>query len=163
MPICQIKSVLRTTAWVCARLFNGFKIFRDAVFIKFNPLIPVRHFSHLRADHGFAPLPVLPGRSIFEVSMFLGFPAESRTLISVLPSGNVRTNQVSVLPFLIAFSTAIAVSSPTAFCHNYQWVSYLFLALLMPCSRHSSGTGVPASACLRIARIWLSEKRDLFM
>ncbi|HYD62086.1 MAG TPA: hypothetical protein VEC35_17105 [Noviherbaspirillum sp.] len=29
-------------------------------------------------------------------------------------------------------------------------------AELMPCSRHSSGTGVPASACLRMAMIWLS-------
>src|SRR5690606_3410315 len=33
----------------------------------------------------------------------------------------------------------------------------------MPCSRHSSGTGVPASACLSTAMIWLSVKRDFFM
>lgn len=33
----------------------------------------------------------------------------------------------------------------------------------MPCSRHSSGTGAPPSACLRIDSIWLSEKRDYFM
>src|SRR5690606_27676741 len=33
----------------------------------------------------------------------------------------------------------------------------------MPCSRHSSGTGVPASACLRIAMIWLSVNRDCFI
>src|SRR5690606_39106809 len=33
----------------------------------------------------------------------------------------------------------------------------------MPCSRHSSGTGTPASACFRTARIWLSVKRDFFM
>jgi hypothetical protein len=37
------------------------------------------------------------------------------------------------------------------------------LALLMPCSRHSSGTGTPFSACFKIAVIWLSEKRDFFM
>src|SRR5690606_8253181 len=36
-------------------------------------------------------------------------------------------------------------------------------ALLMPCSRHSSGTGVPASACFRIAMIWLSVNRDFFI
>src|SRR5690606_18597209 len=33
----------------------------------------------------------------------------------------------------------------------------------MPCSRHSSGTGTPFSACFRIDRTWLSEKRDFFM
>lgn len=33
----------------------------------------------------------------------------------------------------------------------------------MPCSRHNSGTGVPASACLRIAMIWLSVNRDVFI
>src|SRR5690606_26030736 len=33
----------------------------------------------------------------------------------------------------------------------------------MPCSRHSSGTGTPASACFRTARISLSVKRDFFM
>ncbi|PXA73753.1 hypothetical protein DMC15_06800 [Vibrio sp. 11986-1-5] len=33
----------------------------------------------------------------------------------------------------------------------------------MPCSRHSSGTGVPASACLRIAMIWLSVNFDVFI
>jgi hypothetical protein len=33
----------------------------------------------------------------------------------------------------------------------------------MPCSRHKAGTGVPASACFRIARIWLSLYRDFFM
>ena len=32
----------------------------------------------------------------------------------------------------------------------------------MPCSRHSSGTGLPASACLRMTMIWLSEERDAF-
>jgi hypothetical protein len=34
---------------------------------------------------------------------------------------------------------------------------------LMPCSRHSSGTGVPASACFKIAVIWLSVYFDFFM
>src|SRR5690554_4074840 len=33
----------------------------------------------------------------------------------------------------------------------------------MPCSRHSSGTGVPVSACFRIAMIWLSVNRDFFI
>src|SRR5690625_2545598 len=33
----------------------------------------------------------------------------------------------------------------------------------MPCSRHRSGTGVPASGCLSMARIWWSLKRDLRM
>ena len=33
----------------------------------------------------------------------------------------------------------------------------------MPCSRQSLGTGLPASACLSTAMIWLSEKRDVFM
>lgn len=33
----------------------------------------------------------------------------------------------------------------------------------MPCSRHSSETGVPASAYLSTAMIWLSVKRDFFM
>jgi hypothetical protein len=32
-----------------------------------------------------------------------------------------------------------------------------------PCSRHISGTGVPASACFKIARIWLSLNREVFM
>jgi hypothetical protein len=36
-------------------------------------------------------------------------------------------------------------------------------AALMPCSRHSSETGTPLSACLMMANIWLSEKRDFFM
>lgn len=34
-------------------------------------------------------------------------------------------------------------------------------AELMPWVRHSSGTGVPASACLSTAMIWLSVKRDI--
>lgn len=33
----------------------------------------------------------------------------------------------------------------------------------MPCSRHSSGTGVPVSACLSTARTWLSVKRNFLM
>ncbi|EGR1071039.1 hypothetical protein EFU51_11870 [Vibrio cholerae] len=33
----------------------------------------------------------------------------------------------------------------------------------MPCSRHSSGTGVPASACLRIVMIWQSVNFDVFI
>src|SRR6185312_8620724 len=33
----------------------------------------------------------------------------------------------------------------------------------MPCSRHNSGTGVPAWACLSTAMIWLSVKRDFFI
>ncbi|MFD1592778.1 transposase [Alteromonas oceani] len=33
----------------------------------------------------------------------------------------------------------------------------------MPCSRQSSGTGVPASDCFRIAMIWLSVNFDFFM
>ncbi|QHQ28567.1 hypothetical protein XaFJ1_GM001829 [Xanthomonas albilineans] len=37
------------------------------------------------------------------------------------------------------------------------------VAELMPYSRHSSGTGVPASAYLSTAMIWLSVKRDFFM
>lgn len=36
------------------------------------------------------------------------------------------------------------------------------IAVLMPCSRHSSGSGLPPSAFLRMAMIWLSEKRDVF-
>jgi hypothetical protein len=37
------------------------------------------------------------------------------------------------------------------------------VAELMPCSRQSLGTGLPASACLSTAMIWLSENRDVFM
>lgn len=37
------------------------------------------------------------------------------------------------------------------------------VALLIPCSRQSSVTGTPSSACFKIARIWLSEKLDIFM
>src|SRR6185437_12053486 len=33
----------------------------------------------------------------------------------------------------------------------------------MPCCRHSSGTGVPPSACFNTAMIWLSLNRDFFM
>ena len=33
----------------------------------------------------------------------------------------------------------------------------------MPCSRHNSGTGAPASACLRTPMIWLSEILDIFI
>lgn len=36
-------------------------------------------------------------------------------------------------------------------------------AKLIPCSRHSSGTGVSASACFKMLMIWLSEIRDFFM
>lgn len=36
------------------------------------------------------------------------------------------------------------------------------MALLMPCSRHNSATGVPATACFRMDIIWLSVKRDFF-
>jgi hypothetical protein len=37
------------------------------------------------------------------------------------------------------------------------------VAVLMPCSRQSSGTGEPDSACLRMAMIWASLKRDVVM
>lgn len=37
------------------------------------------------------------------------------------------------------------------------------LALLMPCSRHTSVTGVPVSACFRMDMIWLSLKLDFFI
>jgi len=33
----------------------------------------------------------------------------------------------------------------------------------MLCSRHRSGAGIPACACLRIAMIWLSVKREAFI
>jgi len=37
------------------------------------------------------------------------------------------------------------------------------VAELMPCSRQRSGMGRPPSACLRMAMVWLSEKRDVFV
>ena len=37
------------------------------------------------------------------------------------------------------------------------------VALLMPCVRQGSGTGVPAAAAFRTARIWLSVNREVFM
>jgi hypothetical protein len=37
------------------------------------------------------------------------------------------------------------------------------LAELIPCSRHKSGTLAPASFYFKIAIIWLSVNRDIFM
>ena len=39
----------------------------------------------------------------------------------------------------------------------------LDFALLMPCSRHKAVTGVPASAWVNIASIWLSLNLDFFI
>jgi transposase len=44
-----------------------------------------------------------------------------------------------------------------------QQTSIREIARQMGCSRHSSGTGLPASACMSTAMIWLSENLDFFI
>ena len=55
------------------------------------------------------------------------------------------------------------------FCHDFDLSKGINIlsekcpVVLDHYTRHTSGTGVPASACFKIAMIWLSVNRDCFM